>query len=167
MDAGLGAREGNRTMGDHRQLQEDRQRLHRRDQHPQCPGQKTSGWPSKSTAPTTTHPTLGSLLATPRSGAAWAKSSAEGRGYLSLKLDDPSFSAPIFANLFQDEDTENPQPHLVAAEPDGPRTDSLPAPAHHRAGLLDTFHPKLDPHDLRSTPERGSALPIGRPSSKC
>ncbi len=39
-------------------------------------------------------------------GAAWAKSSAEGRGYLSLKLDDPSFSAPIFANLFQDEDTE-------------------------------------------------------------
>ena len=42
-------------------------------------------------------------------GAAWAKSSAEGRGYLSLKLDDPSFVSPIFANLFQDEngDTHN------------------------------------------------------------
>ncbi|MCQ9156803.1 DUF736 domain-containing protein, partial [Acidomonas methanolica] len=39
-------------------------------------------------------------------GAAWRKQSAEGRAYLSLKLDDPSFSAPIFANLFSDEDAE-------------------------------------------------------------
>jgi len=37
-------------------------------------------------------------------GAAWAKTSAEQRDYLSLKLDDPSFTAPIFANLFDDED---------------------------------------------------------------
>ena len=37
-------------------------------------------------------------------GAAWSKRSAEGRDYLSLKLDDPSFTAPIFANLFDDED---------------------------------------------------------------
>ena len=29
-----------------------------------------------------------------------------GRDYLSLKLDDPSFNAPIFANLFDDEDSE-------------------------------------------------------------
>ncbi|MBB2169659.1 DUF736 domain-containing protein [Gluconacetobacter aggeris] len=36
-------------------------------------------------------------------GAAWARRSTEGRDYLSLKLDDPSFSAPIFANLFADE----------------------------------------------------------------
>ncbi len=28
----------------------------------------------------------------------------EGRDYLSVKLDDPSFTAPIFANLFDDED---------------------------------------------------------------
>jgi uncharacterized protein (DUF736 family) len=27
-----------------------------------------------------------------------------GRDYLSLKLDDPSFAAPIFANLFDDPD---------------------------------------------------------------
>ena len=33
-------------------------------------------------------------------GAAWSKQSNEGRDYLSLKLDDPSFTAPIFANLF-------------------------------------------------------------------
>ncbi|MGD9502922.1 MAG: DUF736 domain-containing protein [Methyloceanibacter sp.] len=39
-------------------------------------------------------------------GAAWSKRSNEGRDYLSLKLDDPSFTAPIFANLFDDEDSE-------------------------------------------------------------
>jgi len=37
-------------------------------------------------------------------GAAWSKRSAEGREYLSVKLDDPSFNAPIYANLFDDED---------------------------------------------------------------
>jgi len=39
-------------------------------------------------------------------GAAWSKRSAEGRDYLSVKLDDPSFNAPIYANLFDDEDAE-------------------------------------------------------------
>jgi len=39
-------------------------------------------------------------------GAAWSKRSSEGRDYLGLKLDDPSFNAPIFANLFDDEDAE-------------------------------------------------------------
>lgn len=39
-------------------------------------------------------------------GAAWRKRSTEGRNYLSLKLDDPSFTAPIFASLFDDEDGE-------------------------------------------------------------
>jgi uncharacterized protein (DUF736 family) len=37
-------------------------------------------------------------------GACWQKTSKEGRGYLSIKLDDPSFNAPIFASLFADED---------------------------------------------------------------
>jgi uncharacterized protein (DUF736 family) len=40
-------------------------------------------------------------------GAAWKKQSQEGRDYLSVKLDDPSFSAPIYANLFAEEDGEN------------------------------------------------------------
>ena len=40
-------------------------------------------------------------------GAAWAQQSKEGRDYLSLKLDDPSFTAPIFANLFDDPDGES------------------------------------------------------------
>ena len=39
-------------------------------------------------------------------GAAWSKRSEEGRDYLSLKLDDPSFTAPIYANLFDDQDGE-------------------------------------------------------------
>ena len=32
-------------------------------------------------------------------GAAWQKVSNEGRDYLSVKLDDPSFAAPIYASL--------------------------------------------------------------------
>jgi len=39
-------------------------------------------------------------------GAAWPRVSSEKREYHSLKLDDPSFNAPIFANLFEDEDGE-------------------------------------------------------------
>ena len=39
-------------------------------------------------------------------GAAWSKRSEEGRDYLSLKLDDPSFNTPIYANLFDDEGGE-------------------------------------------------------------
>jgi len=39
-------------------------------------------------------------------GAAWSKRSAENRAYHSVKLDDPSFNAPIYANLFDDEDGE-------------------------------------------------------------
>jgi uncharacterized protein (DUF736 family) len=39
-------------------------------------------------------------------GAAWSKQSAQRRDYLSVKLDDPSFTAPIYANLFEDEDGE-------------------------------------------------------------
>ena len=39
-------------------------------------------------------------------GAGWSRRSAEGRDYISVKLDDPSFSAPIYANLFDDEGGE-------------------------------------------------------------
>ena len=37
-------------------------------------------------------------------GACRQKSFKEGRDYLSMTLDDPSFTAPIFASLFADED---------------------------------------------------------------
>jgi len=39
-------------------------------------------------------------------GAVWSKRSGEGRDYLSVKLDDPNFNAPIYANLFEDENEE-------------------------------------------------------------
>ena len=37
-------------------------------------------------------------------GAAWKKKSNEGRDYLSVKLDDPSFPAPIYATLVEGEE---------------------------------------------------------------
>ena len=41
-------------------------------------------------------------------GAAWKKTSKEGRPYTSVKLDDPSFPAPIYASLVEaDEGAHN------------------------------------------------------------
>lgn len=37
-------------------------------------------------------------------GAAWKKTAQNGREYLSVRLDDPSFALPIFANLIEGED---------------------------------------------------------------
>jgi len=39
-------------------------------------------------------------------GAGWTKRSAENKDYLSIKLDDPSLLAPIYANLFDNESGE-------------------------------------------------------------
>ena len=36
-------------------------------------------------------------------GAAWKKTSEAGREYISVKLDDPSFPAPIYASLVETE----------------------------------------------------------------
>ncbi|MFD1627799.1 DUF736 domain-containing protein [Azospirillum griseum] len=52
-------------------------------------------------------------------GAAWSKRSSEGRDYLGLKLDDPSFTAPIYANLVGDEDGEGFS--LIWSRPQGRR----------------------------------------------
>jgi uncharacterized protein (DUF736 family) len=51
-------------------------------------------------------------------GAAWSKTSSEGRSYLAVKLDDPSFPAPIYANLFNDERDSH---SLVWSRPNGRR----------------------------------------------
>ena len=40
-------------------------------------------------------------------GAAWKKTSGEGREYLSVKLDDPSFPAPIYATLVEGEEANS------------------------------------------------------------
>lgn len=52
-------------------------------------------------------------------GAAWSKRSNDGRDYLGMKLDDPSFTAPIYANLFNDEEGEGFS--LVWSRPNGRR----------------------------------------------
>jgi uncharacterized protein (DUF736 family) len=52
-------------------------------------------------------------------GACWSKCSNEGRDYLAVKLDDPSFTAPIYANLFDDEDGESYS--LIWSRPNGRR----------------------------------------------
>lgn len=54
-------------------------------------------------------------------GAAWSKRSNEGRDYLGLKLDDPSFTAPIYANLFDDEEGEGYS--LIWSRSNGRRAD--------------------------------------------
>ena len=54
-------------------------------------------------------------------GAAWTKRSNEGRDYLGLKLDDPSFNSPIYANLFVDEDADTFS--LIWSRPNGRRSD--------------------------------------------
>ncbi len=53
-------------------------------------------------------------------GAAWSKRSNEGRDYLSVKLDDPSFTAPIYANLFDEENGEDAT--LIWSRPNGRRS---------------------------------------------
>jgi uncharacterized protein (DUF736 family) len=40
-------------------------------------------------------------------GAAWKKTAQNGRDYLGVRLDDPSFAAPIFANLVEGEDANH------------------------------------------------------------
>jgi len=37
-------------------------------------------------------------------GAAWEKTSNAGRTYYSVRLDDPSFTAPVFASLMEQDD---------------------------------------------------------------
>jgi len=54
-------------------------------------------------------------------GAAWSKRSTEGCDCLGLKLDDPSFTAPIYANLFDDEGGEGFS--LIWSRPNGRRRD--------------------------------------------
>jgi uncharacterized protein (DUF736 family) len=40
-------------------------------------------------------------------GAAWKKTAQNGREYLSVRLDDPSFAVPIFANLIEGEEANH------------------------------------------------------------
>jgi uncharacterized protein (DUF736 family) len=50
------------------------------------------------------------LTSTFEFGAAWKKTSQNGRDYLSVRLDDPSFATPIFANLVEG---DNANDHIL------------------------------------------------------
>ena len=50
-------------------------------------------------------------------GAAWKKTSRENRDYLSVKLDDPSFPAPIYASLVDADEGYS----LIWSRPNGNR----------------------------------------------
>lgn len=49
-------------------------------------------------------PTHRVLVGRAEIGAAWTETSEAGRKYLQVKLDDPSLTAPIYANLCADND---------------------------------------------------------------
>lgn len=49
------------------------------------------------------HPDHRVMVGDAEFGVGWSRQSTTGRGYLRLKLDDPSFAAPLFANLVEDE----------------------------------------------------------------
>lgn len=60
-------------------------------------------------------------------GAAWKKTAREtGRDYLSVKLDDPSFPAPIYASLVEDEGGE--AHNLIWSRRNGDRGPIPPRP---------------------------------------
>ena len=54
-------------------------------------------------------------------GAAWKKTSNEGRDYLSVKLDDPSFPAPIYATLAEVEGEDAAVEAVLDWMREGPR----------------------------------------------
>ena len=62
------------------------------------------------------------ILSIPRTISIAVKATSrsnEGRDYLGLKLDDPSFTGPIYANLFDDEDGDGYS--LIWSRPNGRR----------------------------------------------
>ena len=62
--------------------------------------------PSDPTTASEKAPDLRVVVAGVEIGAAWRRTSKDDRVYHSVKLDDPSFTAPIYANLFEGEDGE-------------------------------------------------------------
>ena len=49
-------------------------------------------------------PTFRVFAARTECGAAWQKTSNAGRTYYSVRLDDPTFTAPVFASLVEQDD---------------------------------------------------------------
>ena len=86
-------REKEYDNGNHRHLHLHRKRLHSHTR-PQRQGPHRSGRETSDNGPQ-----FRLYAGNVELGAAWQKISGEGRDYLSVKLDDPSFRAPIHATL--------------------------------------------------------------------
>ena len=87
--------------GDHRHLHPRGRQLHRRDQDPQLNVKATIKPAEKANDKAPDYRIFAGAI---EFGAAWKKTSGEGRDYLSVKLDDPSFPAPIYATLVEAEE---------------------------------------------------------------
>ncbi len=83
--------------GDHRHLHLERQRLHR---HRPYPHPQRQGQAVRVETPSDKGPHFRIFAGNVELGAAWQKTAKDTeRDYLSVKLDDPSFPAPIYASL--------------------------------------------------------------------
>ena len=68
-----------------------------------------------------TAPTHRIYLGKAEIGAGWARRSSEGRDYISVKVDDPSLPAPLYARLFAEEDGKTHS--LIWSRSNGRRQD--------------------------------------------
>ena len=67
-------------------------------------------------------------------GAAWSKRSSEGRDYLSLKLDDPSFTAPDLRQPVRGRGRRGLHPHLVPQPQEERRVSRRPQSPARESG---------------------------------
>ena len=81
-------------------------------------------------------------------GAAWKRTSKENTVYHSVKLDDPSFPAPIYANLVEVEG--GLRARLVALIRPAPRAAAPQAPRLSSPGIMRSAATSKRPKKLRS-----------------
>ena len=98
------AKEGMRH-GQDRHVQESLRRISGSNHHPL--GASESGSHRTRKDPSGNAPSHRVFIGDIEVGAAWEKQAQDKRPYLSVKLDDPSFTAPIFAQLFTGEGDEH------------------------------------------------------------
>ncbi len=78
-----------------------RRRRHPQRHHPHPLAQRQSALRPAEPSSNEKAPALRVLAGTVEIGAAWKRTSKDNTVYHSVKLDDPSFPAPIFANLVE------------------------------------------------------------------
>ena len=90
-------------------------------------------------------------------GAAWKKTSSEGRAYLSVKLDDPSFPVPILRHPGRGRRRGQLQPHLV------PPQRGLIDPPQPRSTRSGAYRATCEQNQAGDQPGRWQRLARERP----